>query len=146
MWSKAGQDMVALYTAKPWRVVTRDDMGAAAEVPTMLSMIEQQLYHWVGANAAGLGATLDLGAFAGGSASRLLSGLALSGHPYHLHAYDRFTADPSVQQRFLKSVITPTNASMDILPLAEKHLAPWEGECHLLAGRYHAKALGRRTD
>ncbi len=87
--------------------VSPTDLGERRPYPPCCRPFECQLYHWVGRQAKGLGATVDLGAFAGGSAARLLSGLALSGHPYHLHAYDRFTAGPDVQRRFLRNVVTP---------------------------------------
>jgi len=123
-----------LFAKSPWAAVSPADIGVADTVPTMLSAQECQLYHWVGRKAMGLGATVDLGTFAGGSAARLLSGLALSGNPYHLHAFDRFTAAPNVQRRFLRNVVTPTDASMDILPLAQRLLAPWAPHVTFLPG------------
>ena len=110
------------WDARPWEAVTDAALAPALAVPTMLSQEEGQLYHWLGTRAQGLGATVDLGAFAGGSSARLLSGLALSGRPYHLHAYDRFQAKASTRARFLPG----TDASdRDILPLARANLAPW---------------------
>jgi hypothetical protein len=100
----------------------------------MLSPEEGQLYHWLGRNAAGAGATLDLGAFAGGSAARLLSGLAESGAPYHLHAYDRFTARRETRERQLYPQGVAATDSDDILPLVEVHLAPWQGRVTLHRG------------
>lgn len=115
-------DLHDLWPARPWTAVPAAALAPGLAVPSMLSDEEAQLYHWLGARAQGLGATVDLGAFAGGSAARLLSGLALSGRPYHLHAYDRFQAKPSTRARFLPGT---DRGARDILPLARAHLAPW---------------------
>lgn len=121
-------------------------MAAGLAVPSMLSGEESQLYHWLGRQAQGFGATVDLGAFAGGSAARLLSGLSLSGQPHHLHAYDHFTASADVWARFLPLVpVRPTDPT-NILPVAEQHLAPWRTAVTLHRGdirdqRWHGGAV-----
>lgn len=73
------------FAARPWAKVTDSDLAPGLAVPSMLQLEESQLYHWLGRHVPGDGATVDLGAYAGGSAARL-SGLALSGQGYHLHA------------------------------------------------------------
>jgi hypothetical protein len=89
-------EIVAEFAARPWRTVPATDLGAAAGVPTMLTSEEGLLYHWLGRRAQGAGVAVDLGAYAGGSAARLLSGLALSGRPFHVHSYDRFRSSRAV--------------------------------------------------
>jgi hypothetical protein len=88
MWAQDGAEMAEAFVGQLWQEVTDDDLAPTKPVPTMLSAAECQLYHWVGNSAKGLGATADLGAFAGGSAARRLSGLARSSQPYQLHAFD----------------------------------------------------------
>lgn len=112
----------AVWAARPWEAVADADLAPALAVPSMLSAEEARLYHWVGREAEGIGAVVDLGAFAGGSAARLLSGLRPG---MRLHAFDRFRADPKVQRRFLGGVMEPGDAEADILPLARRLLAPW---------------------
>lgn len=125
---------VAAFAARPWRDVTGDDMAAAMAVPSMLTVEESQLYHWIGRNAAGIGATIDLGAFAGGSAARLLGGLQMGCKPHHLHAYDRFTASADARARFLSPGGIALTLDENILPLVQRLLAPWQANLTLHLG------------
>ena len=125
---------VADYAGRPWRVVLGADMAQALAVPSMLTHEESQLYHWIGVNAAGFGATIDLGAFAGGSAARLLQGLHLGGMPHHLHAYDRFTASADARARHLSPGGVALTQDEDILPLVQRLLAPWQENLTLHPG------------
>jgi hypothetical protein len=120
--------------ARPWRDLPEADLARAFAVPGMLSREEGLLYHWLGRTARGEGATIDLGAFAGGSAARLLSGLERSGAPFHLHAYDRFTARRETRERRLYPHGVPRSDSDDILPLVQAHLAPWQDHVTLHRG------------
>lgn len=124
----------ARFAEMPWAGVTDAALGPALAVPSMLSHAESQLYHWIGAQAAGFGATVDLGAFAGGSAARLLSGLAQSNAPYHLYAYDRFTADAKARARHLSPYGVALVDQDDIFPLATRLLQPWAGNVTLHRG------------
>ncbi len=125
---------MALFATRPWQDVTASDLVAALSVPSMLPFEESQLYHWLGANSTGFGATVDLGAFAGGSAARLLSGLTASGLPHHLHAYDRFTADAKARAKHLSPGGVALTDDKDILPLATRLLRPWAGQFTLHCG------------
>lgn len=116
---------VARFAERPWLGVSAETLAPALAVPSLLCLEESQLYHWLGANAAGFGATVDLGAFAGGSAARLLSGLTSSGVPHHVHAYDRFTADAKARARHLSPGGVALAEVDDILPLAQRLLQPW---------------------
>ena len=126
--------LAALFAKRPWLGVTAEDLAVALGVPSMLSFEESQLYHWLGANSAGFGATVDLGAFAGGSAARLLSGLTVSGKPHHLHAYDRFTANAKARAQHLSPHGVAMTDDDNILPLATGLLAPWAGHFTLHRG------------
>ncbi len=130
----------ARFEARPWLGVTAAALAAASAVPSMLSHEESQLYHWLGATSEGFGATIDLGAFAGGSAARLLSGLARSGKPHHLHAYDRFTADAKARARHLSPGGVAMVEGDDILPLVKRLLQPWDGHLTL----HHGDILAQR--
>lgn len=127
-------EIVAEFAAHPWRAVTAADLGPAAAVPTMLTPEEGLLYHWLGRRVSGDGAVVDLGAYAGGSAARLLSGLALSGRTCHLHAYDRFRSSRAFWARFLPDEPLPEADDADLLPVVRRHLAPWEGRVTLHVG------------
>lgn len=127
-------EIVADFASRPWRTVLDADLGAARAVPTMLTPEEGQLYHWLGRRARGEGATVDLGAYAGGSAARLLSGLALSGRGFHVHSYDRFRSSRSFWARYLPDEPLPESDDADLLPVVRRHLAPWERQVTLHVG------------
>ena len=127
-------EIVAEFAGRPWRVVPEADLGPAARVPTMLTAEEGLLYHWLGRRAKGLGATVDLGAYAGGSAARLLSGLALSGQPFHVHSYDRFRSSRAFWAKFMPDEPPPEADDADLLPVVRRHLAPWAKQVTLHIG------------
>ena len=126
--------IVAEFAARPWMAVTPAELGAAAAVPTMLTPEEGQLYHWLGRRASGDGAVVDLGAYAGGSAARLLSGLALSGHRSQLHSYDRFRSSRAFWARYMPDEPLPDTDDADLLPVVRRHLAPWQAQVTLHVG------------
>lgn len=126
--------LLAQFAARHWADVSLNEINAALAVPSMLSLEESQLYHWLGKQAAGFGASIDLGAFAGGSAARLLSGLAAGGRPHHLHAYDHFTADAAARARHLSPGGVALTEQNDILPLVARLLEPWIGHFTLHRG------------
>lgn len=127
-------EIAAEFAARPWMAVTKADLGAAASVPTMLTHEESQLYHWLGRRAQGGGVTVDLGAYAGGSAARLLSGLALSGQPFHVHSFDRFRSSRAFWARYMPDEPLPDADDADLLPVVRRHLAPWEAHLTLHIG------------
>lgn len=127
-------EIVAEFAGRPWRAVPESDLGAAARVPTMLSPEEGLLYHWLGRRAVGAGATVDLGAYAGGSAARLLSGLALSGRDFHVHSYDRFRSSRAFWARYLPREPLPEADDADLMPVVRRHLAPWDEHVTLHGG------------
>jgi hypothetical protein len=127
-------DIEAEFAARPWRALSPADLGPAAEVPTMLTPEERLLYHWLGRRVQGEGATVDLGAFAGGSAALLLSGLALSGRKFHVHSYDRFRSSRTFWAKFMPDEPLPETDDADLLPVVRRHLAPWEGHVTLHIG------------
>ncbi|HHL21101.1 MAG TPA: hypothetical protein ENJ52_06190 [Aliiroseovarius sp.] len=64
----------------PWKRVDRAVLAASSAVPTMLSVEEQRMYHWLTAEwYAGQGTIVELGCFAGGSTARLAQGLRAGG-------------------------------------------------------------------
>lgn len=126
--------VMALFAARPWMGISASDMADGLAVPSMLSHEESQLYHWLGRTVRGDGATVDLGAFAGGSAARLLSGLALSGRSHHVFAYDHFRSSAAVWSKHLADFPVPATDDNDILPIARQHLAPWAGQVTFCPG------------
>lgn len=127
-------EIVAEFAARPWMSVPEADLGTAAQVPTMLTPEERQLYHWLGRRVSGDGATVDLGAYAGGSAARLLSGLQLSGRRFHVHSYDRFRSSRAFWAKFMPDEPLPEADDADLLPVVERHLAPWQDQVTLHVG------------
>ena len=127
-------DIAAEFAARPWTALREADLGPAARVPTMLTAEESLLYHWLGRRAQGLGATVDLGAYAGGSAARLLSGLALSGRQFHVHSYDRFRSSRAFWARYMPDEPLPETDDADLLPVVRRHLAPWGDRVTLHVG------------
>lgn len=119
---------------RPWRAISAQVLAQPLAVPSMLSREESKLYHWLGTVAEGCGAVIDLGAFAGGSAARLLSGLALGASTARLYAYDRFTAGPRERAAFLYPAGVPETEDNDILPLATSYLSPWQDRVTLVRG------------
>lgn len=127
-------EIVAEFAARPWMSVPEADLGTAAQVPTMLTPEERQLYHWLGRRVEGDGATVDLGAYAGGSAARLLSGLQLSGRRFHVHSYDRFRSSRAFWAKFMPDEPLPEADDADLLPVVKRHLAPWQDQVTLHVG------------
>jgi hypothetical protein len=117
--------IVAEFAARPWMTVTQADLGRAASVPTMLTPEESLLYHWLGRRVQGDGAVVDLGAYAGGSAARLLSGLTLAGRGNTVHSYDRFRSSRAFWARYMPDEPLPEADDADLLPVVRRHLAPW---------------------
>ena len=126
--------IVAEFAARPWMTVTKADLGPAASVPTMLTPEESQLYHWLGRQVSGDGTVVDLGAYAGGSAARLLSCLALSGRRNLLHSYDRFRSSRAFWARYMPDEPLPDADDADLLPVVRRHLAPWSDRVELHVG------------
>ncbi|KAF0114276.1 MAG: hypothetical protein FD150_1623 [Rhodobacteraceae bacterium] len=127
-------EIVAEFAARPWEAVTEADLGAAASVPTMLTPEEGRLYHWLGRRVSGDGAVVDLGTYAGGSAARLLSGLARSGRECHVHSYDRFRSSRAFWAKFMPSEPLPETDDADLLPVVRRHLTPWDQQVTLYPG------------
>jgi hypothetical protein len=127
-------DIAEEFALRPWRQVAEADLGPAANVPTMLTAEERLLYHWLGRRVQGEGATVDLGAYAGGSAARLLSGLALSGKRFHVHSYDRFRSSRAFWAKFMPDEPLPEADDADLLPVVRRHLAPWQDRVTLHVG------------
>lgn len=126
----------SLFDTRPWRRIALSRLEAARAVPTMLSETEQKLYYWLTRHwAAGRGAIVDLGCFAGGSTARLALGHAEAGLTTPIHAYDRFTAQARVKRRVLyPQGISPFDGE-DILPLARELLRPWQAHITLHRGQ-----------
>ncbi len=122
------------WADRPWQSVPAEDLAQAMKVPSMLSREESKLYHWLGKSAEGCGAVIDLGAFAGGSAARLLSGLERGTSTAQLFAYDRFTAGPKERAKFLYPAGMEETDDKDILPQATAFLQPWQDRVTMVRG------------
>jgi hypothetical protein len=133
-------EIVAEFAARPWLGVSVADLGPAARVPTMLTAEESLLYHWLGRRVSADGAVVDLGAYAGGSAARLLSGLALAGRTNPVHSYDRFRSSRAFWARYMPDEPLPEADDADLLPVVRRHLAPWNGQVVLHVGDIGAES------
>lgn len=131
---RKAEDILSEFAARPWAAIPDLEMAAGLAVPSMLRPEESRLYHWLGRSVQGKGAVVDLGAYAGGSAARLLSGLEHSGQPCPLHAYDHFRSSRAFWEKFLPGEPVPEQDNADILPLARRHLAPWADRVTLHKG------------
>lgn len=127
-------DIVAEFRARPWMTVKPAELGPAARVPTMLTAEESLLYHWLGRRVAGDGAVVDLGAYAGGSAARLLSGITAAGRGNVLHSYDRFRSSRAFWARYMPDEPLPDTDDADLLPVVRRNLAPWGYQAVLHVG------------
>lgn len=107
------------WSRRPWQEIPPASLGEALNVPTMLSMDEALLYYWLAAQSDGFGAVIDLGTHRGGSAARLLAGLAASGSGAPLYSYGRFGADDDKD---------------DLLAQVRSALAPWGAQTTLVKG------------
>lgn len=132
---RAVNQIVTEFAARPWADLPEAELAPGLAVPSMLNAEESRFYHWLGRRVQGDGATVDLGSYAGGSAARLLSGLALSGRAYHLHAYDHFRSSRKFWAKFLLDDPLPDQDEADILPIARRYLAPWDGHVTLHPGK-----------
>ncbi len=126
--------LAAAFDAAPWRQITAAETAAAASVPTMQRREELQLYYWLAKQTQGIGATVDIGTFVGGSTAHLALGLAASGRPHHLHGFDRFTASEEARALHLSPDGIALTEVEDILPLAQRFLAPWAANITLHRG------------
>lgn len=125
----------AEFAEQPWRNVSNKALLPAQSVPTMLHPQEQKLYYWLTRNGIGrAGAVVDLGCFVGGSTARLAQGLADAGGNAIIHAFDRFTADPKTKQTFLYDRGVPAFDGENMLPVAQRLLAPWQDHIRLHVG------------
>lgn len=119
--------IAALFARRPWRDVTEAMLAPALRVPSMLGSEEQKLYLWLARDwANGAGEIVDLGSFVGGSTARLAEGVRLAGRDVLVHAYDQFTADETVKQRYLYSAGVPPFEGPDMLHVAHDLLSPWD--------------------
>ncbi len=129
------------FTNRVWDDFSPADLGPAAKIPTMLQFDEQAYYvaltrDW----ATGAGAIVDLGSFAGGSAACLAEGVAQAGRDQLVHGYDKFeVGDFEVfRKRYRQYCKNPPSSESphdpppllgpfgtDLLPIAERFLAPW---------------------
>ncbi|MFO1202226.1 MAG: hypothetical protein U1E58_06270 [Tabrizicola sp.] len=127
-------EITAEFAARPWRQIASAALGPAAQVPTMLTAEESQLYHWLGRRVQGDGAVVDLGAYAGGSAALLLSGLSAAGRTNLVHSYDRFRSSRAFLAKFMPDEPLPEADDADLLPVVKRHLKPWGKQVVLHVG------------
>lgn len=114
------------FELSPWIGGRQSALGAAKNVPTMLSHEESLLYFWLTSQwATGCGAIVDLGCFVGGSTARFAAGHQDAGLTSQIHAYDKF----GVSQGLRDEVLYPAGATPfegdTSLPAVREFLAPW---------------------
>jgi hypothetical protein len=141
----------SFFIDRVWDSFSPADLGPAAKIPTMLQFDEQAYYvaltrDW----ARGAGAIVDLGSFAGGSAACLAEGARQAGRDQVVHGYDKFeVGDFEVfRKRYRTYCKNPPSSESpheappllgpfgtDLLPIAERFLAPWEQGVKLYKGQ-----------
>ncbi len=138
------------FAKRGWDGFEAADLGQAAMVPTMLKFDEQAYYvaltrDW----AQGVGAIVDLGSFAGGSAACLAEGVAQAGRKDVVHAYDKFDVVDfeSFADRYRRYCDAPPASDSphdalplvgadgnDLTPVARAFLQPWGEAVQLYKG------------
>lgn len=122
----------SVFQAAPWRALSEANLGAAAQVPTMLSLEERLLYLWLGESwATGAGALVDLGCFAGGSTALLAEGQRQAGRAAPVHGYDAFRISDWLKEKYLYPAGVPPFDGDWMLPAVETLLAPWSDTVRL---------------
>lgn len=110
----------------PWQDLPDAALGAALDVPSMISPEERRLYTWLTENwATGAGAIVDLGAFVGGSTACLAQGVDRAGRTTPVAAFDRFKATEEIKKRFLYPAGVGIFDGNETLALAHRLLEPW---------------------
>ncbi|MHA3915144.1 hypothetical protein [Halovulum sp. GXIMD14793] len=128
------RDLSAFGTA-PWTQVTQAQLGRAADLPSMISFEERQLYYWLTHNVIqDAGAVVDLGCFLGGSTGCLAQGMAARKSVARVQAYDTFTAGARQKRKHLYARGVPEFEGNDIYPYAQDYLAPWADHVALHRG------------
>lgn len=113
-------------STSPWRALSWEDLADTRLVPTMLSPEERRAYIWLTENLySGRGALVELGCFAGGSTAAMAEGLRRSGKQARIQAFDRFKVSEMHKRRFLYSAGILPFSGDDLLPVAERFMAPW---------------------
>lgn len=117
---------------RPWKKLPVSALGAAQDVPTMLSPQERLFYHWVAGQFSAQGnAIVDLGCFVGGYTACFASGAPKT---TPIFAYDRFTAKEHTKQRQLYAKGIPAFDGDDVLPLASTLNAPYKAQIQFIKG------------
>lgn len=120
--------IIAAMRRRAWDSRTVQISPEVAAVPTMLTEEETKMLLWIGQHCfSGKGAVVELGSFLGGSTVRLASGLARSGHPWSIDAYDRFEISEELKKKFLYSRGQTPFDGTDMLHVFRQHLARFEG-------------------
>lgn len=115
------------FRSAPWRDAENAIPESAALVPTMLSEEEQRLLVWLTRDyAQGVGEVCDLGCFLGGSTARLAVGAANAGLSAHVHAFDHFTIQDDLKEKYLYPTGIPRFAGDNMIHLSKQYLRPWQ--------------------
>jgi hypothetical protein len=81
-------------------------------MPTMVSLNERSMLRdWVSLNWVGQGEVVEIGAFAGGSATALLQGMEAAKHPRALHVYDTFRFPKGGHEQTYRELISVDGSS-----------------------------------
>lgn len=122
---------IELLASRPWMDVELPPEAAA--VPTMLSLRERQLLHWLARyHVSGAGRIVDGGCFLGGSTAALASGLAArtdtewKNTPWKktIVAYDMFRVEDYTLQYF-GDYFPDKTIGASFRPVFAQQIAPW---------------------
>lgn len=126
--------------ARPW--MDFDVPAEALAVPTMLSLRERQLLHWLARfHFSGAGRIVDGGCFLGGSTAALASGLAArSDSPWKratwkksIVAYDMFRVE-DYTLRYFGDCFEDKTIGASFRPAFERFVAPWSKHVEVKEG------------
>jgi hypothetical protein len=113
-----------------------------AYIPTMLSVRERQLLHWLARyHVSGAGRIVDGGCFLGGSTAALASGLAArtdtewKNTPWKktIVAYDMFRVE-DYTLKYFGDYFTDKTIGASFRPVFDQHIAPWRKQVQVKEG------------
>src|SRR4051812_12569092 len=115
-----------ILLTQPWTNVTLPQ--EVLDVPTMLTVRERQVLHWLARHHAnGSGRIVDGGCFLGGSTAALASGLAARGDgrwKKAIASYDLFRVEPYTLLEYREHFANPT-VDASFRPDFDANIAPW---------------------
>lgn len=102
-------------------------------MPTMVTLQERaSLRDWVALNWLGAGSIVEIGAFAGGSATAILQGMEMARHPGTLHVYDTFKFPKGGHEQVYRALVGLQGESFR--PAFDAIMRQWQHRLRVVEG------------